>query len=86
MTTSHRNFKDRLYAEFAVIGKALNSAHRLEILDLLAQGERSVEELAKGQPKIAHEGPRVRLGATGPWNDLAIVILLLTQTNDKRTA
>jgi rhodanese-related sulfurtransferase len=41
-----RDFKDRLYAEFAVIGKALASGHRLELLDLLAQGERSVEELA----------------------------------------
>ena len=43
---SHRPFKDRLYAEFAVIGKALASAHRLELLDLLGQGERSVNELA----------------------------------------
>src|SRR5919204_3433550 len=42
----HRPFKDRLYAEFATIGKALGSAHRLELLDLLAQGERSVDELA----------------------------------------
>ncbi|MCX6020670.1 MAG: metalloregulator ArsR/SmtB family transcription factor [Chloroflexi bacterium] len=46
MTTNHRKFKDRLYAEFAVIGKALSSSHRLEMLDLLAQGERSVEDLA----------------------------------------
>ena len=43
---SHRPFKDRLYAEFATIGKALASAHRLELLDLLGQGERSVDELA----------------------------------------
>jgi rhodanese-related sulfurtransferase len=42
----HRAFKDRLYAEFAIIGKALASPHRLELLDLLAQGSRSVEELA----------------------------------------
>src|SRR5918912_1862964 len=42
----HRAFKDRLYAEFASIGKALASPHRLELLDLLAQGERSVDELA----------------------------------------
>ncbi|HEU5315092.1 MAG TPA: metalloregulator ArsR/SmtB family transcription factor [Chloroflexota bacterium] len=41
-----REFKDRLFGEFAVIGKALSSGHRLELLDLLAQGERSVEELA----------------------------------------
>src|SRR5713101_4187587 len=44
---SHRPFKDRLYAEFATIGKALASAHRLELLDLLGQGERSVDELAQ---------------------------------------
>jgi rhodanese-related sulfurtransferase len=42
-----RAFKDGLYAEFAVLGKALANPHRLELLDLLAQGERSVEELAK---------------------------------------
>lgn len=42
-----RAFKDALYAEFALIGKALASPHRLELLDLLAQGERSVEDLAR---------------------------------------
>src|SRR5436309_10971451 len=44
---SHRPFKDRLYAEFATIGKALASAHRLELLDLLSQAERSVDDLAQ---------------------------------------
>jgi rhodanese-related sulfurtransferase len=43
----HRPFKDRLYAEFATIGKALASPHRLELLDLLGQGERAVDELAQ---------------------------------------
>jgi rhodanese-related sulfurtransferase/DNA-binding MarR family transcriptional regulator len=42
----HREFKDRLYGQFARIGKALSSPHRLEILELLAQRERSVESLA----------------------------------------
>src|SRR5829696_5430432 len=42
-----RNFKDSLYAEFAVLGKALANPHRLELLDLLGQGERSVDELAR---------------------------------------
>ena len=41
-----RVFKDRLYAEFAILGKALANPHRLELLDLLAQAERSVEEVA----------------------------------------
>jgi rhodanese-related sulfurtransferase len=43
----HREFKDQLFAQFATIGQALANAHRLELLDLLAQGERSVEELAE---------------------------------------
>src|SRR5919108_5984027 len=42
-----RIFKDNLYTELAVLGKALANPHRLELLDLLAQGERSVEELAQ---------------------------------------
>lgn len=41
-----RDFKDRLYGQFARLGRALASPHRLELIDLLAQGERSVEELA----------------------------------------
>lgn len=43
---AHREFKDGLYGQFARIGKALASPHRLEILELLAQGERTVESLA----------------------------------------
>ena len=41
-----RAFKDGLYAELAVLGKALANLHRLELLDLLGQGERNVEQLA----------------------------------------
>jgi len=44
--TSHRDFKDRLYAQFARIGKAVGSPHRIEMLELLAQSERTVESLA----------------------------------------
>lgn len=39
--------KMRLYEAFAVSGKALSNAARLELLDLLGQGERTVEALAK---------------------------------------
>lgn len=42
----HRTFKDRLYDQFGRIGRALASPRRLEILDLLAQCERGVEEMA----------------------------------------
>ena len=41
-----RAFKAQLYGQFARLGKALASPARLELLDLLAQGERSVDELA----------------------------------------
>jgi rhodanese-related sulfurtransferase len=44
---AHREFKDRLFEQFARIGKVLASPKRLEILDLLAQGERTVEEIAR---------------------------------------
>jgi rhodanese-related sulfurtransferase len=44
---THREFKDRLFEQFARVGKALASPKRLEIVDLLAQGERTVEEIAK---------------------------------------
>jgi rhodanese-related sulfurtransferase/predicted transcriptional regulator len=43
----HREFKDRLFGQFARVGKALASPKRLEIVDLLAQGERTVEEIAR---------------------------------------
>jgi rhodanese-related sulfurtransferase/DNA-binding transcriptional ArsR family regulator len=43
---AHREFKSRLYAQFARVGKALGSPHRLEVLELLGQGERSVDSLA----------------------------------------
>src|SRR5436190_23961771 len=46
MDAAHRDFKDRLYAQFARVGKAVGNSHRLELLELLAQGERSVEALA----------------------------------------
>lgn len=39
--------KDRIYDQFARIGKALASPARLEILDLLSQGEKTVEQLAE---------------------------------------
>ena len=38
--------KDALYDGFAVVGRALSSGRRAEIVDVLAQGERSVEDTA----------------------------------------
>jgi rhodanese-related sulfurtransferase len=52
-----------MYEEFARVGKALASPRRLELLDLLAQGERSVEVLAG----------RADLGLTTASNHLQIL-------------
>jgi rhodanese-related sulfurtransferase len=42
-----RDEKDAVFEQFARVGKALASPKRLELVDLLAQGERSVESLAR---------------------------------------
>ncbi|MDQ4080829.1 MAG: metalloregulator ArsR/SmtB family transcription factor [Gemmatimonadota bacterium] len=44
---THRELKDPLYAQFARIGHAVSSPKRLELLDLLSQGEKTVETLAE---------------------------------------
>lgn len=43
---SKSGFKHELFTQFARVGKVLSSANRLELLELIAQGARSVEELA----------------------------------------
>lgn len=43
---SKPSIKDRLYQQYARIGKGLSSDKRLEILDLLSNGPKSVEKLA----------------------------------------
>lgn len=40
------SFKHDLFNQFARVGKALSNGNRLELLEFLAQGERSVEDLA----------------------------------------
>ena len=42
-----RQFKDATYGHLARIGKALGSPKRLELIDLLCQAERTVEQLAE---------------------------------------
>lgn len=44
---SSGNVKHDLFAQFARIGKVLSNANRLEFIEYLAQGERSVESLAQ---------------------------------------
>jgi rhodanese-related sulfurtransferase len=47
MKNPNRRFKDEIYEQFSRIGKAVSSPKRLELLDILCQGERTVEALAK---------------------------------------
>lgn len=42
-----RNFKNNMYQQLARIGKAISSPKRLEILDILSQGTKTVETLVK---------------------------------------
>ena len=45
--TPGRRFKTAIYEQFARVGKALASAHRVELVELLSQGPRTVEILAR---------------------------------------
>jgi rhodanese-related sulfurtransferase/predicted transcriptional regulator len=44
---TRRENKDALFEQFARVGKALASSKRLELVDLLAQSERTVDSLAR---------------------------------------
>lgn len=48
MTTPQRRFKDVVYDQLARVGKATAAPKRLELIDLLCQGPRTVERLAEG--------------------------------------
>lgn len=47
MKSPGRQFKDAIYEQFARIGKAVSSPKRLELIDLICQGEKTVETLAR---------------------------------------
>ncbi len=47
VTAAHRRFKDNLYEQFARLGKAMSAPKRIELIDLLCQGPRTVESLAQ---------------------------------------
>jgi len=47
MANPSRRFKTAIFEQFARIGKAISNPSRLELLDLLCQGPRTVEVLAK---------------------------------------
>ena len=43
----HREFKNQLYHQLARVSRALANPHRLELVDLLAQSERTVDDLGR---------------------------------------
>ena len=45
--SSKGGFKQELFAQFARVARALGHGNRLELLEFIAQGERSVDELAR---------------------------------------
>src|SRR5690349_18273126 len=54
--------KTRIYEQFARIGKALAAPARLELIDLLVQGERSVDALAKeSQMSVANASQHLQV-------------------------
>ena len=46
MTDTDRNTKNQLYGQVARIGKAIASPKRLELIEILCQGEKTVEQLS----------------------------------------
>ncbi|MGB5659785.1 MAG: metalloregulator ArsR/SmtB family transcription factor [Thermoanaerobaculia bacterium] len=62
MSLSNRQYKDAIYEQLARIGKSVASPTRLELLDLLCQGPRTVEALAQqaGQT-VANTSKHLRL-------------------------
>ena len=44
---SRQNLKQQIYSQVARIGKVVGHGHRLELLEYMAQGERTVEALAR---------------------------------------
>jgi len=61
-----RRAKDALYEGFAEVARALASGRRAEIVDLLAQGERSVDEIASEiDQSVANTSHHLRALARG---------------------
>lgn len=59
---SSKSPKRALFEQFAAVAKALGHGHRLEILELAAQGERSVEALAeRAGLSVANASQHLRL-------------------------
>ncbi len=61
-TSRKRQFKNELYDQFARLAKALGSGRRIELIELLAQGERTVEALAdEAEQSIANTSQHLQV-------------------------
>jgi len=66
-----RIFKDKVYQELAKITKAMANPHRLEIIELLAQGEFTVEQIAnQTNLSIANASQHLQVLKTGQLVDI----------------
>lgn len=62
MALSNRQFKNAIYEQLARLGKAMASSTRLELLDLLCQGPRTVESLAhQAAQSVANTSKHLRV-------------------------
>jgi rhodanese-related sulfurtransferase len=67
-----REFKDKVYDELAKITKALANPHRLEIIELLAQGDYSVEQISiQTNLSIANASQHLQVLKTAQLVDIA---------------
>ena len=74
-----RAFKDDLYPRFANVAAALGSPKRFEILDLLAQSERSVDDLARETDlSIANASQHLRKLHGNHWSAEIIALCFVT--------
>jgi rhodanese-related sulfurtransferase len=66
-----RQFKDSVYSELARITKSMANPHRLEIIELLAQGVFSVEQIAEQvHLPIANASQHLQVLKQAPWVDI----------------
>jgi rhodanese-related sulfurtransferase len=83
-TMDNRTLKDLLYEQVARVGKALASPKRLEMLEMLAQGEKSVESVGSAVAvdiKLASDGKRILYRLSG--HDVAQLGVTLRQVAEE---
>jgi DNA-binding transcriptional ArsR family regulator len=79
---SSGNFKHDLFTQFARVGKALSNGNRLELMEYIAQGERSVDELAKVSgltvANTSQHLQQLRQGKSTPQGTSLVLLMFLS--------